>query len=320
MRAVLSDSARWLVSSVVLLFAVTVLTFVLAALAPGDAAKAVLSTQGSTGYTPQQYRQVRHELGLDQPLPAQYWHWLDHLLHGSLGSDMFSGQPVSQALQGRIGPSLSIILGTVLLTALAGIGLGIASAWRGGTTGRLLDGISLAGFALPSFWLALVLAELFAVKIRLFPAIGYTSPGTDAWAWLHSIALPIVTLSVGGVAFIAKQTRDAMSEALARDYITMLRARGLSPRRILLKHALRNAAIPVVTVVGLLFIGLLSGTVLIENVFGIPGLGQIAVSSTSTHDLPVIEGVAFYFTVGVVIVNLIVDVSYRLLNPKVRRA
>ena len=174
----LRQAARWLVSSLVLLFVITAATFVLASLAPGDAAKAILSSQ-SGSYTTQQYQQMRHALGIDQPLPVQYWHWLDGVLHGSLGADLFSGQPVTQELNARLGPSLSIIVGTVIVSGLVGVSLGIVSALRGGALGRLVDVVSLAGLALPNFWLALVLVELLAVKVQVFPATGYAPLGAD---------------------------------------------------------------------------------------------------------------------------------------------
>jgi peptide/nickel transport system permease protein len=323
----LKQIARWLASSAVLLFVITAATFVLASLAPGDAAKAILSSS-SGSYTQQQYQQMRHALGIDQPLVLQYWHWLDALAHGSLGTDLFSGQAVTQELNSRLAPSLSIIIGTVIVSGLVGVGLGVLSAVcggavhsgaiRSGVLGRLVDVVSLAGLAVPNFWLALVLVELLAVKVQVFPATGYVPLGADPGAWLRSIALPVLTLSAGGVAFVAKQTRDSMSDVLSREFVVMLRACGLSRRSILFRHALRNAAIPVVTVLGLLLVTLLGGTVLVENIFAIPGLGQEAVTAAGSHDLPVIEGVAFYFTVLVVIANLLVDVSYRLLNPRLR--
>lgn len=312
--ALIRGLARWLVSSVLLMFAVTGLTFVLASLSPGSAVMAVLGDQ--TSYTPRQYQQVRHELGLDQSLPVQYWHWVWRLLHGSLGNDLFSGQPVTQALDARLGASLSLILGTVLVAGIVGVGAGVLSAVRGGLAGRVLDTAVVAGFAIPNFWLALVLIELLAVKVRAFPATGYVPFGTDPARWLASIALPVITLAIGTTAYIARQTRDAMLDVLSREFILALRARGLPVRSVLLRHALRNAAIPVVTALGVLFVGLLGGTVFIENVFAIPGLGQEVVSASSTHDLPMVEGVAFYFTVIVIIINLLVDLSYRALNPQ----
>lgn len=311
------EAVRWLVSSLVLLFVVSALTFVLVSLAPGDAAKSILSSQSST-YTQEQYDNMRALLGIDKPLPAQYWDWLTNLAHGSLGTDLFSGQEVTDVLAGRIGPSLSIILGTVVVSAVLGVGLGMLSAWRGGRLGRVVDAVSLVGFAVPNFWLALVLVELLAVRLALFPAGGYTDLATDPGTWLASIVLPIITLSAGAIAFVAKQTRDSMADVLSREFITMLHARGLSPGTIMVKHALRNASIPVVTMLGLLLVSLLSGTVLVESVFSVPGLGQEAVNASGSHNLPLIAGVAFYFTVVVVIANLLVDLSYRLLNPKVR--
>jgi peptide/nickel transport system permease protein len=314
---VVRATLRWLLSSAALLLVVTGLTFVLVSFAPGDAARSILSSQ-SGSYTPEQYEQMRQALGVDQPLHVQYGRWLDGLLHGSLGTDLFSGQSVAELLGDRIGPSLSIILGTVLVSALVGTGLGILSARRGGVAGRIVDVASLVGFAVPNFWLALLLVEALALRLTVLPAGGYVGPGEDPAGWLRSITLPVLTLSAAGVAFVAKQTRDAMAEALSAEFVTMLRARGLSRRSVVFRHALRNAAIPVVTMLGLLLISLLGGAVVIESFFSIPGLGQQAVDAASSSNLPVITGVAFCFTVIVVTANLLVDLSYRWLNPKVR--
>ena len=311
-------AARWIVSSVALLFAVTALTFVLASVAPGSAVRAVVGAD--TSVTPQQYAHVKRQLGLDQPLPVQYWHWLYHLLHGSLGNDLFSGQPITQALGTRIAASLSIIIATVVVSGVAGVAFGTVSAIRGGVIGRILDALAVFGFALPSFWLALVVIEVLAVQVRLFPATGYVALSSDPWQWLRSIVLPVLTLSAGTTAAIARQTRDSMLQVFARDFVAALRSRGLPLWVIIWKHALRNAAIPVVTTLGVVFIGLLGGTVFVEQVFAIPGLGEAAVTATSNHDLPMIEGIAFYFAILVVIINLLVDISYSALNPKVRAA
>jgi peptide/nickel transport system permease protein len=309
---------RWLASSCALLVAVTGLTFALTSLAPGNAVSAVLGND--TQHTPQDYARVRHQLGLDRSLPSQYWHWLSGAVQGNLGTDLFDGQSISQALGQRIGPSMSIIIATLVLSTVLGVGIGVVSAVRGGWAGRLLDVMAISAFAVPNFWLAVVLIEFFAVKAHLFPATGYVPLAQDPVQWARSIALPVITLSAAATSFLARQTRDSMMRVLARDYITSLRAQGLPLRSIVLKHALRNAAIPVVTAMGLMFIGLLGGTVFIENVFAIPGLGQVAVNAGATHDLPMIEGVALYFAVIVIAVNLIVDVSYRALNPRAASA
>jgi peptide/nickel transport system permease protein len=195
------------------------------------------------------------------------------------------------------------------VSAVVGVGIGVFCAVRGGRLGKIVNGVSLLGLAAPNFWLALLLVELLAVQYPVFPATGYVRFGDDPVQWLRSLALPVIALSVGGSAFIARQTRD---------FIVALRAHGLPLRSIIFKHALRNAAIPVVTLLGLLFVSLLGGTVLIENVFAIPGLGQQAVAASSSHNLPMIEGVAFYFTVVVIVVNLLVDISYGWLNPQAR--
>ncbi|WP_432826708.1 ABC transporter permease [Dactylosporangium sp. CA-092794] len=308
---------RWLTSSLLLLFAVTVLTFVLSSLAPGNAVEVYFSGQA---YTQEQYDQVEHQLGLDMPPPVRYWHWLTHAVRGDLGIDLFSGRSVTSELNARIGPSLSIIFGVLLLAAVVGVGFGVLSAVRGGALGRIVDVVAVLGFAVPNFWLAVVLIDLFSVQVRLLPSTGYVPFADDPVQWLRSLVLPVVALAVGTVALIARQVRDSVLRVLAKDFVTALRAHGLPVRKIVFKHVLRNAAIPIVTALGILFIGLLGGTVFVENVFGLPGIGQEAVSAGLTHNLPVIEGVALYFAILVVAINLLVDVSYRLLDPRARTA
>jgi peptide/nickel transport system permease protein len=300
--------------SVPLLFGVSILTFVLVSFTPGDAARAILGANG----TPQQYAQLRHQLGLDQPLYAQYGHWLQRVVHGDLGSSLFSREPVAQALNERLSVTLSLIIGATILSAVLGIGLGVFSALRAGRAGWAVDVLSLAGLALPTFWLGLVLVTLLAVDIRLFPATGYVPLSQSVGEWVRALVLPVATLAVGGAAVVAKQTRDSMLDVLQRDFIRTLRASGASEWSIVLKHALKNAAIPVVTILGLLFVSLLSGTVLVESVFVLPGLGSLAVQATTQHDIPMIQGVGVYFTLIVIAVNLLVDLTYGWLNPKVR--
>ncbi|MGW4874690.1 ABC transporter permease [Streptomyces chartreusis] len=306
--------ARWSVSSAALTFIVSALTFVLASLTPGDAARTILGPSA----TPEQYQQLRRQLGLDEPLAAQYWHWLGRAVHGDLGTALSNGQTVTQTLEQRLGVSLSLIIGALLVSALLGVGLGVLSAVRGGVLGRALDVLSMVGLAVPGFWLGLLLVAAFAVAIPLFPASGYVPFADSPWQWLRSLVLPVVTLGLAGSATIAKQTRDAMLAELDRDYIVLLRAHGLPERSVVLRHALKNAAVPVVTVLGLLLVGLLSGTVLAEAVYVLPGLGSTAVMATQAHDLPLIQGVALCFTAIVVIVNLLVELLYDRLDPRSR--
>lgn len=305
---------RRMLISVVLLVVVSLSIFLLEAVAPGDTARTILGDN----FTPQAYAQLRHTLGLDQPLLVQYWHWLVRALQGDLGSSPISGVGVTGQLVTRLAVTLSLILGATLLATLIGLALGVISAVRGGAVGRMVDALSLTGFAVPAFWFGLLLVTVFAVLIHLLPATGYVALTTSPGGWIRSLILPVVALMVHPVAVVAKQTRDGMGDVLARDFVHNLRANGASETSVLLRHALRNAAIPVVTVTGLTFVSLLNGTVLIETVFALPGLGSLAVQATTDHDLPTIQGVAVVFTVIVVVVNLLVDIAYGWLNPKVR--
>ncbi|MGI6870551.1 MULTISPECIES: ABC transporter permease [Amycolatopsis] len=305
---------RRLTIAVPLVFIVSVLTFVLESLAPGDTARTILGTN----YTPEGYAQLHEKLGLGDPVLVQYWHWLTDAVRGDLGVSPISGLSVGSEIVNRMGVTLSLIVGTTLVSALLGVALGVLSAVRGGRLGKAIDVFSLLGFALPNFWLGLVLITGLAVTVRLFPATGYVPLTASPSEWVASLVLPVITLALGGAAAVAKQTRDSMSDALDAEYVYVLRANGASERSLVLRHALRNAAIPVVTVVGLLFVGLLNSTVLVEGVFAMPGLGGLAVQATTQHDLPMIQGVAVTFTIVVVIVNLLVDLLYGWLNPKVR--
>ena len=305
---------RRVATGVVLLLVVSAVTFVLTALVPGDPARAILGLNAPQAA----YEALRLKLGLDQPIWVQYAHYMGGVLQGSLGTSLTSNEPVTTLLAQRVPVTLSLIVLTTLFCAGLGVLLGTLSAIRGGFLGRLVDVLSLAGLALPSFWVALVLVAVFAVAVQAFPATGYIPITDSPVRWLWALALPVVALGLGGVSTVAKQTRDAMLDVLDRDYIRTLRANGLSLRSIIWKHALRNAAIPTTTVLGLVFVGLLSGAVFAEGVFVLPGLGLLAVSATQRHDVPVIEGIALYFTLMVVLANLAIDLLYGWLNPKVR--
>jgi peptide/nickel transport system permease protein len=305
---------RRTVAAVVLLLVVSALSFILIALTPGDAARAIVGPHGSQ----QQYQRVRHDLRLDEPLTAQYWHWLSGAIHGDLGSSLFTGESVSESIQTRLPVSLSVIIGALLVSVVVGVAIGTFSATRGGFVGRFVDGLGLAGFALPEFWIGAILIALFAVRLGWFPATGYVSFAESPEEWISSLVLPVMALSLAGIAAIAKQTRESMLEALGSEHVRMARATGISPASIVFRHAFRTAAMRVVTVVGWLFVGLLGGAVLIESVFALPGLGALAVSAAGRHDIPVIQGVVVSFTILVVVVNLLVDLMYIWLDPRVR--
>ena len=298
--------------SVPLLFVVSALTFVLAALTPGDAARTILGTNTD----PAAYARIRSELHLDRPLLNQYVDWLGHAVRGDLGSSLFTGQSVTSVLNSRLEVSLSLILGATLACGVLGIGLGVLSALRGGLLARAIDAGAMVGMSVPTPWLGLVLVLLFAIQFRVLPATGYTTLEASPSQWVRALVLPIACLAAGGVALIARQTRGAMLDVFRRDYVRALRAAGLPARRVVLRHVLKNAAVPIVTTMGLLVIGLLGGSVVVEQVFALPGLGQQAVAATAQHDLPVLEGVVVYFTLLVVVFNLATDLMNGWLNPR----
>jgi len=304
---------RFLVSLPLVLI-VTMLSFFLVLLTPGDPAAVMLGMN----HTQAEYEAAREKLGLNQPALTRYGHWLKDLGNGDLGVSIFNSEPVLKILKGRSGVTFSLILVTTLFSSIIGVGLGIASAIRRGFLARIVDLISLLGLALPNFWVALVLVAIFSVSMRLLPAIGYIQPGTSLSGWVKSLVLPVAVLSASAIGIIAQQTRSSMLEVLDSPFIRTLRAGGLGRISIIYRHALRNAAISIITVVGLTFVSLLSGTVIAETVFALPGLGGLAVQATSRHDLPVIQGLVLYFTVIVIIVNLIVDIIYAWLNPRIR--
>jgi peptide/nickel transport system permease protein len=305
-------AVRRLLLSVPLLFVVSVLTFGLIALTPGNPALQILGGNA----TPAAVSALDKQLGLSQPLVVQYWQWLVRAVHGNLGASLYSNQPVVSDLNSRIGVTLTIVIGATIVSTLLGVTFGVISAIRGRWLGRGTDVVSLVGFAVPNFWLGLILITLFAVKLGWLPASGFVPFSASPLSWLESITLPVITLAAVGVTGVAKQTRDSLRDVMGREFIVALRAEGASEWSIILRHGLKNAALPVITMMGLFFVGTLGGAVIVEQVFGLPGVGSLAVQATSTHDLPVIQGVVIYFTIIVILVNLILDLAYGVLNPK----
>lgn len=305
---------RRLALSVPLLLLVTLLTFLLNSLAPGDLARTAMQGEG----TEQQYQELRHQMGLDQPLLVQYGHWLQHAATGDLGSSYFTKESVASLLNDRIGVTVSIMAGVLVVCLAAGLALGVLSALRGGWVGRLIDTLSLVGLTLPSFWVALVLIAVFAVWLQWLPATGYTPLRESPREWFFSLVLPVLSVSLISITTIAKQTRDSMNEVMGRDFIRSLRASGLPERTIVWKHALRNASLPVVTVLGLVMVNAISGAVFVERAFVLPGLGSLAVTAAQNNDMALMQGATLYFTLLTIVINLLVDLSYGWLNPKVR--
>jgi peptide/nickel transport system permease protein len=305
---------RRLLLAIPLLFVVSMLTFVLIASIPGNAADVLL---GSQVFDPAALKEAEHQLGLDAPLYLRYWHWLGHAVHGDLGSSLVNQQAVSTAITNtRLGVTLSLIFFALLITTIIGVGLGMLSAIRGGAVGRGIDTVSLFGYATPSFWLGAVLITIFAVRLQWLPAVGYQSLSSNPTGYIRSLTMPVLALSVVSAAIVARYTREAMLEALASEHVRNSWANGVSPTSIYFRHALKNAGPRVITTMGVITVGLLTGTVLVETVFALPGLGSLAVSATNTRDLPMIQGIVLLFTCIVIVVNLLVDLAYAWLNPR----
>ncbi|WP_328291298.1 ABC transporter permease [Kineococcus sp. NBC_00420] len=306
--------ARRVGAAVVLVFVISSLTFLLLHFTGGNPARNIVGQAA----TAEQEAQKAAELGLDRSLFSQYATWLGHLVRGDLGSSWFTGQPVSSTIGNALPVTMSIVLAGLLLSAVVSVLLGVAAAVRGGWLDRLLQIVSVVGFAVPSFLVALVLALFVAVKWGLLPATGYTTFADGPSAWAKSIVLPALSLAIGAIAATAQQVRGSMLDVLRRDYVRTLRARGLKTSSVLYKHALRNAAPPALTVLSLQFIGLIGGAVVVEKVFGLAGVGSAALSTASQGDQPVVLGIVLVTVVLIAVVNVLMDLANGWLNPKVR--
>ena len=313
MKLFRSLSAR-IVGSLVLLLVVPTITYFIQGVSPSNVAKGVLGLDA----TDAMIADFNHRLGLDQPLIIRYLQWLAHALTGKFGISYINGQSVQQILAPRLSVSLSLIIGALIVFTLVGIIIGVLSATQGRVVGRVLDVVSTVGIAVPNFWLAVILVAFFAVALPIFPATGYVFFSDSPYFYFLSLVLPVVALAFAGITAVAKQTRDQMLLAIQSPWARTLRANGASEFSIIYKHALRNAAAPVITVVGTIFVGSLSGSVVVENIFVLPGLGSQSLASALQADLPVVQGIAVYFTIIVVVVNVLIDIATTILNPKVR--
>ena len=303
-----------LVIAAPLLLVVSVLTFVLVSFSPGDAASTILGASA----TAEQLAALRNKLGLDLPLYVQYFNWVAGALGGDFGSSLLNGQPVLAAMAPRVWPTISLVGLTMLITVVFGVALGVAGAVFGGFLGRAVDVISMAGIAIPNFVLGVGLAAVLAVWLRVLPPGGYVAPAVSLTDWARSMIMPVACLSFFSIGLLAKQVRASVSDVLQSEFAFSLIANGFRRHSIIFRHALKNSALPVLAVSGVIFSGLLSGTVLVESVFYIPGLGSLAVAATVGNDLPVVQGVTVFFTLTVIIINLLLDLAYGALNPKLQ--
>jgi peptide/nickel transport system permease protein len=311
---VLGILVRRLLMAVPMLFVVSSLTFILVSLVPGDPAYSILGPNRP----PAQYKALDHTLGFDRPIYDQYWRWFSRAIQGDLGISLVSKEHITQLITERLPVTLSLVVGCLIAISVIGVGIGVLAAVRGGLTGRMVDALALTGFALPGFWVGAVLIAVFAVSAHLLPAVGYTPLGQSPSNWARSLILPIAALGVNSVAGVSKQTREAMLDALASEHIRMAHANGIPPRYIYFRLALKSAGFVVITLIGLQAVGLLLGTVFIEQLFALPGLGSVLVSATQGRDLPVVQGLTVFMTLIIIGINLAVDLIYGLLDPRVR--
>ncbi|MGO4235514.1 ABC transporter permease [Pseudarthrobacter sp. YAF2] len=307
---------RRLGAGALLLFLIATATFLLLNLTGQDPARQIVGQAASAA----QAAAKRQELGLDRPVLVRYGEWISRIGQGDLGTSWFNNQPVTALLAQAVPVTLSVVLGAMLVTSVLGALLGVLAAVRGGAVDKVLQVLSSLIQAIPSFLVSLVLVLVLAVQLGVLPATGYVSFTNSPSGWLSSIVLPVVSLALGAIASVAMQIRGSMLDVLQYDYVRTLRSRGLPTRSVLFRHALRNASPPAVTTLALMFIIMISGAVVVEKVFNIPGVGTQANIAAGQGDLPVVLGVVLLTVTMVVIVNLLLDLAQGWLNPKVRVA
>jgi peptide/nickel transport system permease protein len=311
-----SPRVRFVVARILLtlpaLLAMSVFVFLLIRLVPGDPVRTMLGFRA----TPQNIAVVRADLHLDQSLPHQYLEWIRGVLRGDLGQDYISHASVRGLLADRLPVTLELTALAMLLAILVGVPLGVVAASRGGWSGRATEGFVIGGISIPDFWLGTLLVLLFAATWQWLPPSGYAFLTVDPVANLRYLALPILTLAIGEAAYILRTTRGAMETTLRAPFVVFLRAKGLPERQIVYRHALRSAAIPVITVIGIQFGVLLGGAIVIENVFALPGVGRLVVTAITQRNYTVVQGSVLVIAALFIVVNLVTDLVYGWLDPR----
>jgi len=304
-----------LLATIPILIMVGVISFFLIDLAPGDAAAIIAGDQA----TPQEVEQMRRELGLDQPALVRFGRWVKDLAHGNLGVSVFTRKSITSLLKPRIEPTVSLTITASVLSLLFGIPIGVIAAWkRGSLLDRGIMAFATLGFSVPSFWLGFIFIWVFAVKLSWFPSIGFVGIFESVPGFFRSVTLPSVSLAIFGATFLARMTRSSMLEVLGEDYVRTARAKGLRESVVLVRHALKPGSLPVVTVIGLLFAAFLTGVVVIETVFTIPGLGRLVADAVASRDYPIIQAMLMLLAAIYVFVNLAIDLLYAYLDPRIR--
>ncbi|MEM7748757.1 MAG: ABC transporter permease [Pseudomonadota bacterium] len=305
---------RLLATIPVMLF-VAIFIFLMLRLTPGDPAVIIAGDFAND----EQVAQIREKLGLDQPMLQQFVIWMGNVLSGDFGESFYYKKTVSDLILARLEPTLSLSLLTIVLTVVIALPLGVFAAYKQGSwTDRVIMGFSVLGFSIPVFVIGYALIYLFSIELGLLPVQGYQKIGDGFGAWLRHLILPSLTLAVIFVAFIARMTRTSVLEVLGEDYIRTARAKGQTEWLVVMRHALGNAAVPIITVVGLSIAILIGGVVVTESVYTIPGLGLLTVDAVLNRDYPTIQAVILLFSLTYVVINLLVDVSYTFLDPRIR--
>ncbi|HEX4892125.1 MAG TPA: ABC transporter permease [Hyphomicrobiaceae bacterium] len=307
--------ARRVIATIPVMAIVAFFVFSLLYIAPGDPAVVIAGDQAS----PEDVEKIRTSLGLDRPFLVRFGEWTWRLLQGDLGTSMFTGHPVTHLIQQRIEPTLSLMVLTLILAITIAIPIGVVAAARaGGWLDRILMAFAVAGFSVPVFVVGYLLVYVVALRWELLPTQGYTPLREGLWPWFENLILPAIALGFVYIALIARITRAAMLEVLSQDYVRTARAKGVGQGSILFLHALKNAAVPIVTVIGIGVALLIGGAVVTESVFAIPGLGRLTIDAIVRRDYPVIQGIVLMFSFIYVLVNLAVDLIYTLLDPRIQ--
>jgi peptide/nickel transport system permease protein len=306
---------RRLFATIVVMAVVAFVVFLLLYLTPGDPA-AILAGDAATS---EDIRKIREKLGLDDPFLERFGQWLWRLLHGDLGISIFTNLPVTHLIAQRIEPTLSLTLCTLVVSVLLAVPLGVIAAARAGSwMDRAVMAFSVAGFSVPVFVIAYVLIMVFSIELEWLPVQGYRPISEGLWEWARHLILPSIALGTVYIALIARMTRASMLDVLAQDYVRTAQAKGLAPTAVLLRHALKNAAVPIATVVGIGVALLIGGAIVTETVFALPGIGRLTVDAILRRDYPIIQGVVLIFSGAYVLINLAVDLSYMLFDPRIR--
>jgi peptide/nickel transport system permease protein len=302
-------------STVIVMMVVAIIVFLLIHLSPGDPAAIIAGERATSA----DIAAIRTSLGLDQPLPVQFAIWIGRLMHGDLGVSLFSHLPVETLILQRLSPTLALAAVTMTFAVSTALPLGIIAAWQVGRwADRVIMALAMAAFSFPIFIIGYAFVWGFALKLRVLPVQGYFEMSRGAWPYLSHLVLPGVSLGLVFMALLTRMTRSTMIEVLGEDYIRTARAKGLGQAPVLLRHALKNAAIPIVTTIGSGVALLIGGVVVAESVFAIPGIGRLTIDAVTQRDYPVIQGVILVSSLAYVVINLLIDLSYGLFDPRIR--